>query len=97
MQDRYFVKVVSRDPGSFSRLSRLGLDLFHPTAQRSDDGNGRHVIDGLMALDQVGRLVDEGYEVTVVDAAPARRSTNIETNTFEEWLAGMTGNAVSSD
>ena len=94
MQGRYFVRVVPRDRQSLVRLSRLGLDLFHPTARRTEGDAGALAIDGLMTLEEIAKLVDGDYEVTVVEAVAARRSTGIEINTFEEWLAGMGGRAT---
>lgn len=85
MSERYFVKVIAGDRDALIGLRDFGLDLFQGTAAT---GDGEATIEGLLALEDVGRLVDAGYRVLVEDAE-ARRSRPQETVSAESWLTDM--------
>jgi hypothetical protein len=63
MDKRYFVVVHAAGRGELRALARYDLDLFRQTAK--EDKEGKCTIEGLMSLDEVGRLVKMGYQVTV--------------------------------
>jgi hypothetical protein len=60
---RYFVTVYAPGREALLALSQHDLDLFKPTAREADPGELR--IDGLLTLEEIGRLVDAGYRVLV--------------------------------
>lgn len=80
MAARYFVTIYGSDAQALRHLYDLDFDLFSP--QR---GSGTTVaVNGLITLDDVGRLLDEGYEVLVRQTdVPKNPAVAVE---FEEWL-----------
>jgi hypothetical protein len=48
-------------------------------------------IEGLLTLDQIERLVVDGYRVLVEEDADRRARGRAETVEFAEWLRGMEG------
>jgi hypothetical protein len=80
MADRFFVKVFARDPEHQHRLFDYGLDLF----AAGEDERGHPTIDGLVTLDTVARLVEDGYQVLVAetDSPPEK----LPTVGFDAWL-----------
>ena len=81
MADRFFVTVIARDTEHLHRLyERGGLDLF---AARRDERD-RPSIDGLISLEDVGRLVEDGYQVLVAETD--RPTEKLQAAGFEEWL-----------
>jgi hypothetical protein len=68
---RYFVTVYAPGREALLALSQEELDLFKPTAKEADVGELR--IDGLLTLEEIGRLVDAGYRV-LVQAHEAHRA-----------------------
>lgn len=76
---RYFVTIRALDDIGFADLGSFDLDLFVGSSKRRDRS-----VEGLLSLEQVGYLVDRGYEVLVEDAESARsRATDIVS--FAEW------------
>jgi len=47
------------------------------------------VIDGLLTLNEVSRLVDDGYQVLIRENDARRARARTEVIEFEEWLRGM--------
>jgi hypothetical protein len=47
------------------------------------------VIDGLLYLEEVGKLVDDGYQVLVKQNAAEQSRGNTEVVEFSDWLKGM--------
>jgi len=88
MSDRFFVTVFARDTEHLRRLFERGaLDLF---ATRRDEQE-RPSIDGLITLEAVGRLVEEGYEVLVAETDhPADELPRAD---FDEWLKATRADA----
>lgn len=85
---RYFVTVHVAAGQDMVELSRFDVDLIQATAQATDDGSGMSSVEGLLDLDQVGRLVRAGYRVTVEQPDYARSRAH-ETTSFDEWLKGI--------
>jgi hypothetical protein len=85
MQGRYFVTVQAPTGRAMIKLAEFELDLFQATARETADGGA---IEGLLTLEEIGRVVDAGYQVTVEEPDSAR-SRSHETATFDEWLEGM--------
>jgi hypothetical protein len=79
--NRFFVTIIARDRQRLQDLFGRGLDLF---AARSDKSGYR--IDGLITLENVGKLVDAGYQVLVAETAPVRCEHRFIG--AEEWMKG---------
>lgn len=88
MADRFFVTVFARDTEHMRRLFERGaMDVF---AARRDDQE-RPAIDGLMSLEEVGQLVDEGYQVLVAETD--RPGEDLPRADFDEWLKATRADA----
>ena len=85
--DRYFVRVTARAEDAMKGLARRGLDLFAPTAHATKDGEFE--IEGLLTLEEVGALVQDGYRVSVDATVASRSRAATETTTLDEWLQAM--------
>ncbi len=85
MADRYFVTIHVPDEKAVHRLYEYDLDLF--ASRRSEEGTT--VVDGLISLDDVGRLVEDGYQV-LVGQTDAPRATPPVVG-FQEWLGDTLG------
>lgn len=83
---RFFVEVRAQSPEAVRRLHAFGVDLFRTTAaEHPEDGFG---IEGLLSLDEVGRLVEAGYPVLVSEESSRRAASLGDVSDFAEWLAG---------
>jgi len=67
---RFYVRVFSDDPDELRRLRDSDLDLFPGTRRERD--LTPHSVDGLLTLDEVARLVEEGFPVLVEATMEAR-------------------------
>jgi hypothetical protein len=67
---RFFVRVFAEEPDELVKLRDSGLDLF-PGVKRPGDAFPRSV-DGLLAVDEIVGLVDEGFQVLVEATMEAR-------------------------
>jgi len=98
MSRRYFAVVIAPSKQALAKLQAYDLDLFHSTAQvltglaaalppsgaaGSDDG---YRIDGLITLEDIGRLVDDGYKVLINTSGDQPTPAQTETIDFEQWL-----------
>lgn len=80
MADRFFVTVIARDREHLDRLFEYDLDLF----AAGTDERGRPTIDGLIKLQDVARLVEDGYQVLVSETdTPSEKLVSVGP---EEWL-----------
>ena len=79
---RFFVTITVRDTRRLPVLMSMDLDLF---GERDDEVG--HQIDGLVTLDDIAKLVEDGFPVLVRDTdEPKRRQGTLE---FEEWRKEM--------
>jgi hypothetical protein len=83
---KFFVTVIAPDRRALAALSSYEFDLFHPTAQEKQE---QFSIEGLLALEQVGRLVEDGYQVLVEEESSKRARARTETAEFRDWLKEM--------
>jgi hypothetical protein len=74
--DRFFVTVFARDRAALRQLADFDLDLFQATARAGDEGDEPR-IEGLLSLEEIGRLVEAGYRVAV-EATESSRSRAAE-------------------
>ncbi|MGB6911981.1 hypothetical protein [Bradyrhizobium sp.] len=79
--NRFFVTIIAPDRQGLLDVVRRDLDLF---ASRSDKSG--HRIDGLITLEDVGKLVEAGYQVLVAETdRPRYRHRFIGA---EDWMKG---------
>ena len=65
-------------------ISKLDVDVFQPTARITE--KQEHAIEGLLTLEEVANLVNNGYRVLVEeDASKRSRATEIITSA-EDWI-----------
>lgn len=76
---RYFVTIRAVDDAGFTDLGSYDLDLFVGSSKRKERS-----VEGLLSLEQIGQLVDGGYEVLVEEAESARSRAR-DTVSFAEW------------
>ncbi len=103
MEDKFFVTVMAASQEELSALRKYHLDLFRTTAnklemnifraiQRADvpeTGQPQFKIEGLISLEDIGRLVEDGYQVLVT--RPASRQPQMKALEFDEWLEELEG------
>jgi hypothetical protein len=83
MADRYFVTIHASDEREFRRLLDYDFDLF---ATRKGEGDRDYAVDGLIRLEDVGRLVDDGYQVLVGEPDTPKEPPRVAR--ADEWLKG---------
>jgi hypothetical protein len=87
MEKRYFVTVMTTSRRSLRALQQFDVDLFQQTAKAPDEKS--FSIEGLLSLEEIARLVENGYQVLVEEPAAKRARAQVEIVEFEEWLKGM--------
>lgn len=85
MSPRFFVRVHASTKRALLKLQEYDLDLFQPTARAA--GENQFQIEGLLTLEQVGRLVLDGYSVLVEEEA-SKRAHGRQAIDFQEWIKG---------
>jgi hypothetical protein len=70
---------ASREPSN--------LDAYKETDQVNEARE--FVIDGLLSLEEIGRLVDAGYQVLIKENDKKGARAQTEVVEFSEWLKGM--------
>lgn len=88
MDKRYFVTIIAQDRESFLRLHEYDLDLVHGSARARD--RKQPTIEGLLTMEEVARLVDDGYRV-VVEEESSKRARATQIVGFDRWLEEMGG------
>ena len=87
MPQRFFVTVESSNRRALLELSKYGFDLFQATAKAIEEK--QFMIEGLLTLEEIGRLVEDGYRVLVEEEASKRARARKEVVEFQDWLKGM--------
>ena len=80
---RYFVTVFVPDRAQLGRVLQHGFDLFGEAIRLDGD---RVAVDGLLTLAEAGRLVDDGYQVLLLEEASRRARAHLEITDFADWL-----------
>ncbi len=83
MAKRFFVTVIAQSKIALSSLHRSGLDLFQSTAQVNEQKE--FIIEGLLTLDEIGKLVESGYKVLVKEESSKQARARTEAIGFEQW------------
>jgi carboxypeptidase T len=86
MAKRFLVTVIAQSKLGLSNLHKSGLDLFQSTAQVNEQKE--FTIDGLLTLDEIGKLVDNGYKVIVREESSKLGRARTETIGFQDWIKG---------
>jgi hypothetical protein len=88
--DRYFGVILARDADAMRALQKFELDVFPPTAKRSDlDKDFPFSIDGLLTAAEIETVVKAGYKVQIQESADQRSGAAQSPAEFSQWLAGM--------
>jgi hypothetical protein len=75
---RFFVTITAAEPEKLREVGTFGLDLFsHAKTEKGPE------IGGLVTLEDIGRLVEAGYEVHVHETDTPRRKH--EYVRFDAW------------
>jgi|GEM_PF-4510547 len=85
MADRFFVTISARDEQQFRRLLDYDLDLF--ASRQADEA---YAVDGLIGLDEVQRLVEDGYQVLVAESEAPKVERGRPARA-DEWLRLVEG------
>jgi len=89
MIQQFFVVVITPSQEAFTDLGAFEFDLFQQTAQRTKQK--QYTVEGLLTLEQIGRLVEHGYSVLVEAESSKRARAPREVIEFPEWIEGMEG------
>ncbi|WP_088889142.1 M14 family zinc carboxypeptidase [Leptolyngbya ohadii] len=87
MARKFFVVVFASTRRALLNLSNYHLDLFQATAQTAQ--NQEFTIEGLLSLEEVERLVNDGYRVLIQEEASKRARATQEVTSFQEWMQAM--------
>jgi hypothetical protein len=87
MVNRFFVTIIAPNRRALSRLQEYDLDLFQPTSKINE--RKEFTIEGLFTLEQVGRLVKDGYRVVVEEESSKRERAKSGGIEFINWIKGM--------
>lgn len=88
MSSNYFVTVYAPDRQKLGQLRDFDLDLFSATARVGEGKNGAS-IQGLLTLEEIGKLVDTGYQVLVSEHESKRSRAQTEIAKFDDWIRVM--------
>jgi hypothetical protein len=86
--DRFFVTVFARDRAALRQLADFDLDLFQATARAGDEGEEPR-IEGLLSLEEIGRLVEAGYRVAVEATESSRSRAAEQVVQAQDFLKSM--------
>ena len=84
MDQRFFCIIFAQDRKHLIRLSKLDVDVFQPTARITE--KQEYVIEGLLTLEQVASLVDNGYRVLVEENSSKRSRATEIISSAEDWI-----------
>jgi carboxypeptidase T len=85
MVTRYFVEIAAPSKQALIGLQKLELDLFQPTSKANVDEN-KFTIEGLITLEDVGKLVEKGYSVLVKKQSTPESPAILESTSFRDWV-----------
>jgi hypothetical protein len=84
MERRFFCTIYARDRNHLIELGQLDFDVFRPTARLTE--RHEHAIEGLLTLDQVAKLVENGYRVLVEEDSSKRARASELIMSAEDWI-----------
>jgi len=86
VEKRYFVTIIARDRESFLGLHDYDLDLVYGSARARD--RKQPTIEALLTMEEVARLVEDGYRV-MVEEESSKRARVRQIVGFDRWLEEM--------
>lgn len=84
MERRFFCTIFAQDQKHLIALNRYEVDVFQPTARITEQQ--AFAIEGLLTLEQIARLVDDGYRVLVEEDESRRARAQEFIISAEQWL-----------
>jgi hypothetical protein len=84
MERHFFCTVFARDRKHLIALNQLDVDVFQPTARINNQKV--HVIEGLLTLDEVAKLVDDGYQVLIEEDEAKRSRAKELITSADDWI-----------
>ncbi len=84
MERRFFCTIFAQDQKHLIALNRHEVDVFQPTARITEQQT--FAIEGLLTLEQIARLVDDGYRVLVEEDESRRARAQEFVTSAEQWL-----------
>lgn len=84
MDRRYFVRIYAANRRALVDLQAYGYDLFRATSRELPESGP--AVDGLLTLEQVERLVLDGYRVLIEEESSRRARARQEVSDFDDWL-----------
>jgi len=87
MARKFFVTVIGNSKRALLDLQKADLDLFQATSKVNKEKE--FVIEGLLSLEEVGKLVEQGYRVLVEEEQSKRARAPRETIEFQQWIKQM--------
>ena len=83
MERRFFCTIFAQDRKHLIRLNELEVDVFRPTARITE--KQEYIIEGLLTLEKVEKLIDNGYRVLVEEDASTRAHAT-ELISADDWI-----------
>jgi hypothetical protein len=87
MERKFFVTIIAPDKRVLLKLQEYDLDIFQATSRVNE--RKQFIVEGLLTLEDVGRLVEDGYQVLVEEESSKRARAAREIVQFEEWIKEM--------
>ena len=87
MVNRYFVTIIAQGRRDLSKLHAYDFDLFQSTSKINE--RKECTIEGLLTLEQIGMLVEHGYQVLVEEESSKRARAKSGGIGFADWIKGM--------
>jgi hypothetical protein len=84
MERHFFCTIFAQDQKHLIGLSKLEVDIFRPTARISE--KQEYAIEGLLTLEDVAKLVDNGYRVLVEEDVSKRSRAMEFITSAEDWI-----------
>lgn len=80
---KYFVEIIASNKQQLVQLQKFELDLFSPTVKSIEN---EFSIEGLVTLDQVSKLVENGFKVIMKKEAVTKTPATEESMPFGNWV-----------
>jgi hypothetical protein len=80
---KYFVEIIASNKQQLVQLQKFELDLFSPTVKSIEN---EFSIEGLVTLDQVSKLVENGFKVIIKKEAMTKTPATEESMPFGNWV-----------
>jgi carboxypeptidase T len=85
MTKRYFVEILAEDNLKLRRLQKMDLDVFQPSAKSLNNEKKEVSIEGLVTIEEINQLIQNGYKVLIKKEAPSQTPAVEEMVSFQDW------------